>query len=244
MEQPQILLDLAKEMRGLKRKYKRCKHALTALELLNTSDALTEEAVGEVWKKNKLQNFFPLEPEEVEVKAPKKRKPTKTRRGKTTGYNLFARQLRKDNPDMDFRAHGREAGASWRDLTDEEKELWKQKAVGANANEDKHTCEWVLTRGKSKGDLCGRDATHLPSGLTRCRTHISSKVRGGSGSESDSDAGAEVAPWHDVNIPVVVLAEVAKPGECERILKKGPRKGKVCRKPSKEGDLCKAHAGK
>ncbi len=233
---------LTRKLRHMTKRRDACDQALDTLG--EGTEDLSPEVVAQVWQENKLARFLPLDPAESIPKSKKTRKALKApsgRRGKTTGYNLYARQLREDNPGMDFKEYGREAGTGWSVLTDDEKELWKQKAVEVNANANQHTCDWVITRGKNKGDMCGRDATHLPSGLSRCRTHISSKVRGGSEGEEAGESGgeaAELAPWHDINIPVIAV------GECIWILKSGGRKGLACGKPAKGGDRCKTHMGK
>jgi hypothetical protein len=213
-----------------------------------------ENMVEQKWEEYQLGNFLPLDGPEGDflpvkgeltnvVTPPKrrKRKSPSRRRGKLTGYNLYARDVAKDNSGLSFGEQGRLAGAAWRALSDEEKEAWKDRAADPEL-EPNHCCDWVLTRGKSKGELCGRDATHLPSGLKRCRVHIASKARGESGSESGSDTDIEAAPWHDVNIPVVVVGGA---GKCQCVLKRGARKGQQCGKPAKGGpNRCKTHVGK
>eukprot|EP00985_Skeletonema_marinoi_P012776 scaffold6259_cov75-Skeletonema_marinoi.AAC.4 len=74
------------------------------------------------------------EPEKVDKPAPKKAKATKAK-GKSkkplTGYMLFAKEMRpvvkEENPEFSFGELGKELGARWRALTDDEKEAYKTK---------------------------------------------------------------------------------------------------------------------
>ncbi|KAK1733637.1 hypothetical protein QTG54_015680 [Skeletonema marinoi] len=72
--------------------------------------------------------------ETEKVEKPKKAKATKAK-GKSkkplTGYMLFAKEMRpvvkEENPEFSFGELGKELGARWRALTDDEKEAYKTK---------------------------------------------------------------------------------------------------------------------
>lgn len=86
------------------------------------------------------------------------------------------------------------------------------------ATSEIETCKYVLTRGDSKGNACGKP---VKAGASGCAAHAS-KLK--------SDAAPAEA------------SDVAKPSKCTFVITKGDRAGTECGATAKVGDKCTTHS--
>jgi hypothetical protein len=121
-------------------------------------------------------------PEEMKVKTPKKSPARSRKPGHTTAWLEYSKamrtELKEENPEWDFADLGREVGKMWKELSDEDKEEWKEKAEDVNEeNLTAPRCDWVFGKGKNKGTVCGCVATTIDDELVRCKKHVNSQKK-------------------------------------------------------------------
>lgn len=96
------------------------------------------------------------------------------------------------------------------------------------ATSEIETCKYVLTRGDSKGNACGKP---VKAGASGCAAHVS-KLKSDAAPAEASDAVKSDA----------VKSDVVKPSKCTFVITKGDRAGTECGATAKVGDKCTTHS--
>ncbi len=149
------------------------------------------EMLSGVWEK-----VIPEEMKVAKVDSPKPKRPRKA--GITTAWLEFSKvkrsELKEAEPDMTFADLGAAVGGLWKEVSDDDKEGWKEQAERVNeANANGPKCDWIFGKGKHKDEVCGGIATVLDDDLVRCKKHKDSRKK-----RAKAEAVAEAAPNENI----------------------------------------------
>ena len=171
-------------------------------------------------------------PEEMKVGSPKgspKKSPRPRKAGQTTAWLEFSKTKREEmkNDGLSFAELGKAVGELWGELSDEDKEGWKEQAVRVNeANANAPKCDWIFRKGKNKDAVCGCVATIVDDDVVRCKKHINSKKPEAQPAvqpevvQSDSDEGdeiVEIVDYSTVPVPTVPVPNRGRRGQQAQI---------------------------